>query len=178
MRLFIEFRVPESIQKRLFEVQKDLFKADARLNLTKSFHLTLKFLGEVPPSKAEEVKKRLADVRFKPFKAFLSNTGVFPNEKMIRVVWVGVEPEKEIIQLQSKVEEALKGLFPKEKSFQPHLTLARVKFVKDKAFLEIIKKLAIPQLSFDVKEIQITESKLSREGPEYITYAGFPAQGL
>ena len=180
MRLFIAFEVSEESKKHLLEAQKQLEAGNAKLTFTKSFHLTLKFLGELAPAKAEEVKKRLATVEFKPFTARLNGTGVFPSEDYVRVVWVGLEPKDLICALQKSIDAALGGLFEKEKDFQPHITLARVKFVKDKKqFSETVKNLRVAPVSFEVKEFKLIESKLQgKEGPEYTDVSSVKAQPL
>jgi len=181
MRLFIAFKVSKEVEEHSASLQKILSEspARARLNLAKSFHLTLKFLGEVTPQKAEQVKEKLKEVKFKSFTAVLNGAGFFPGKKYVRVVWVGIEPAEQIIELQEEIEKALKGLFPKEKRFHPHITLARVKNVEDKnAFIEQIQSLPVEPLKFAVKEIALIESKLSPEGPKYTTLAVFPAQTL
>ena len=167
MRLFIAFDTSK-VKEQILAVQKQL--TGAELTLTKTFHLTLKFLGEVTPTKAEEIKNKLRTVQFKPFIAKLNGTGVFPNENYIRVVWLGIEPKETICELQKKIEEALGG--EKEKDFQPHITLARVKS-SDKTFAEKIKKLKVEPVSFEVKEFKLIESKLQTEGPVYTDVARY-----
>lgn len=168
MRLFIAFDASKEAKEQLLAVQKQL--TGAKLTLTKSFHLTLKFLGEITPAKAEEIKQKLKTVQFRPFKANLNGTGVFPNENLIRVVWIGIEPSDIICELQNKIEEALGG--EKEKDFKPHITLARVKG-SDKTFAEKIKKLKVEPISFEVKEFKLIESKMGSEGPVYTDVAKY-----
>ena len=173
MRLFIAINVPETISNYITDVQKKL--TGAKLTPTKSFHLTLKFLGEVTPAQTEDIKKRLEKIQFKPFTASLDGTGVFPSEQMIRVVWVGIEPHDIICELQKQIDEALAGLFKKEKDFQPHVTLARVKTTENKKqFAELVKNLKVEPLSFEVKNFKLIESKLrGAEGPLYTDVAVF-----
>ncbi len=175
MRLFIAIDVPEIISNYITEVQKKL--TGAKLTLTKSFHLTLKFLGEVTPAQAEDIKKKLEKIQFKPFTASLDGTGVFPSENMIRVVWIGIEPHDIICELQKQIDEALAPLFKKEKGFQPHITLARVKTVENKKqFTELVKNLKVEPFSFEVKHFKLIESKLQgKEGPLYTDFAVYPS---
>ncbi|HLF54873.1 MAG TPA: RNA 2',3'-cyclic phosphodiesterase [Candidatus Nanoarchaeia archaeon] len=179
MRLFIAFEVSKEAGQHLSLLQKQLVTDNAKITLAKVFHLTLKFLGEVSPAKAEEVRKRLESIKFEPFTASLDGTGVFPSESSVRVVWVGLEPKDIICNLQKQIDEALHGLFPKEKEFQPHITLARVKTVKDKKqFAEHIKSLKVKPISFEVKHIKLIESQLTGEGHVYRDIAVFPPQPL
>lgn len=172
MRLFIAINTPKEIQNYFSDVQKKL--TGAKLTFTKNFHLTLKFLGEITPAQADEIKKRLGKIQFKPFTATLAGTGIFPSEQMMRVVWIGMEPHDIICSLQKQIDAALHGLFPKEKSFQPHITLARVKTVDNKKqFAELVKKLKVEQLSFEVKEFKLIESQLTSEGSLYTDIATY-----
>ncbi len=176
MRFFIAIEVSPEVAAQLSGAQKQLQTDNAKLTFTKSFHLTLKFLGEVMPAQSEEIKKRLQQIQFKKFTAQLNGTGVFPSENYVRVVWVGIEPSDVICDLQKKIDEALAGLFPKEKNFKAHLTLARVKTISDKKqFAEQVKKLRIEAVSFPVIQFKLIESQLrGKEGPLYTDAAVFP----
>jgi 2'-5' RNA ligase len=165
MRLFIAFGVSESAHTYFLQLQKKL--TGAKLTFTKEFHLTLKFLGEMTPVQSDEIKKRLSKVKFAPFTAKLNGTGVFPENGTPRVVWIGIEPREIICELQKQIDEALNGLFSKEKEFRPHITLARVKEVQDEKFAGNIKKLKVEPISFEVKEFKLIESQLTSEGPVY-----------
>ncbi|MFX1517060.1 MAG: RNA 2',3'-cyclic phosphodiesterase [Promethearchaeota archaeon] len=97
-------------------------------------HLTLKFLGEIPTAKIAAIKQALQTIEFPPFDISLEGMGCFPNINYIRVVWIGIkEGSENLKQLASLVEEKLSPLgFPREKRrFSPHLTLARVKKLRN-----------------------------------------------
>lgn len=174
MRLFIALELPEEVKEELLKVQKLLPEAKMRPVGKEQMHLTLKFLGEVTPEKAERVKECLKKVELKPFRTCLSKIGVFPSESYIRVVWVGLEPEQEIVELQKAIDSSLEKDFPKDKQFKAHLTLARVKFVKDKkAFVEGVKKIKATPISFDVKDFRLKKSTLMLTGPIYEDVAVF-----
>src|SRR3989344_2746792 len=133
MRLFISIPLSSEINACLKNLQSAIQSEHAKMNPAGSFHLTLKFLGEVDEGKLASIKDRLSTVSFRPFKLMLDKIGVFSNYNFIRVIWVGIEPNEPVIELQRRVDDALSGLFPKDSRFHPHITLARVSFVKDKA---------------------------------------------
>lgn len=167
MRLFIAFDVSEETERYLRELQKQL-PADSKLSLAKEFHLTLKFLGDVDETTLEKIKSALSCVKFSPFTAKTRMIGVFPDRRMIRVVWVGLEPDDKIVALQKEIESALISIFPKDEQFHPHLTLARVKFVKDKtAFIGALKSLKAKEIEFQVTSFRLMKSKLTPQGPVY-----------
>ena len=95
MRLFIAVDFND-LGDYFAKLQK-LLPKNAKLSLTKTFHVTLKFLGEVQPDKAEEVIDKLKNIKFEGFSVFLDNIGIFPTENYIRVVWVGIKPEEKIL---------------------------------------------------------------------------------
>lgn len=128
----------------------------------------MKFLGEVQPDKVEPIKEDLKKIKFKEFSVYLDSVGVFPSESYIRVIWIGLEPEEPVLELQKCVDEDLKKIFKKEKNFKPHLTLARVKYIDDKkSFIEKLKKIKIENKKFDVKNFKLIKSTLTPEGPAY-----------
>jgi len=169
MRLFIAVDVSEEVRHYLRNLQQDVAKLPAKQSLAKDFHLTLKFLGEVTPQQAEEVKVRLQKVSCKPFTATLDGIGVFPSEDSVRVVWVGLSPKETIMALQKQIDEALQGLFTKEKQFVPHITLSRVKAITDKAvFAKQLEALEVKPLSFPVTQFALIQATLrGKEGPLY-----------
>ncbi len=172
MRTFVAIDLPQEVIDELASVQKIL--PAARIALARDFHLTLKFLGELTPAKVDVVRDCLSRVRFKPFAASLSGIGVFPSESYIRVVWVGIEPEEEIVALQKQIDDALEKEFPKEKGFEPHLTLARVKLIDDKErFKKQLQQVNVKSIRFTVDSFKLKRSTLTREGAIYEDIAVF-----
>lgn len=122
----------DELREYFSHLQKQMPVKNAKLSLTKSFHLTLKFLGEVPEDKIRDIKEKLSKIKISPFSIRTGNIGFFPNENYARVVWVGLEPIGSIAELQKQIDNELLPIFPREKNFHPHITLARVNFINDK----------------------------------------------
>ena len=116
-------------------------------------HLTLKFLGEIDEEKVEEVREKLREIRHDLFRAEIDSMGVFDNRnskiyKKRMVTWLYV---KNCEGLQKKVDNSLESLFEKESRFMSHLTIAKVKNIKDKnKLLKDLKRIEIPYLEFNV----------------------------
>ena len=172
MRLFIAITIPQEVHDYVLKLQK-LFKESIRGTFPKEFHLTLKFLGDTQPDKVEEVKQRLQKITFKPFECRLTKIGTFPEKEPFRVVWVGVEPDNTIRLLQQQIEDALKGMYTKELRFHRHLTIARVKGLKDKTAFEGYLK-DVEQIKWNVDKIHVIQSKLSQESPVYTKIQSIP----
>ncbi len=170
MRLFVGIFLPKEILDYLYEVQSKLKKQLlGKINWThkSKIHFTLKFLGEVNENKINEIKERLNKIKFKLFKVKLDKVGVFPNENYVKVIWVGLKPKEKMIELQQKIDSELLDLFTKDQEFNVHITLARVKFIKDKEEFRKNLKLDIDEKEFEVKEFCLVKSNLSKDGAKY-----------
>ena len=175
MRLFIAIDFNE--HKDYFIELQNILPKNAKLSITKTFHITLKFLGEVQPDSSEKIINILKNIKFEPFSVFLDSIGIFPSENYIRVVWVGLKPEEKILELQKSIDELLKPLFKKEKEFKAHITLARVKYPEDKKqFLEQLKKIKVENKKIEIKDFRLIKSTLTPQGPIYEDLAVFNSQ--
>ncbi len=164
MRLFIALNFNE-LKDYFSELQKQIPK-EGKFTFPKDFHLTLKFLGEVNDSKADELKKLLSQVKFKPFESEVTKIGFF-KEQFLRTIWVTAEA-KELFDLQKQIDETISSLFKKEKKFEPHITLARVKFVEDKnVAISKIKQIKTAEKTVKIKDFELVKSVLMPEGPVY-----------
>lgn len=168
MRVFIAVEFNE-LKNHFIELQNKVNKPSAKLKEVSTFHLTLKFLGEVPETNIEDIKEKLKKIKFGKFELNLDDVGVFPNEDYIRIIWVGVNPKKEIIDLQQKIDSALDGSFEKDKRFHPHITLARVKFIEDNpSFANSLKDIkADKNKKLMINKFKLIKSTLTPKGPVY-----------
>ena len=167
-RVFIAFDVSSEVRDYLFDLQKKISKfVKAKWVEKKNIHLTLKFLGEIDDEKLGKVKKELAKIKFKRFDVVLDELGVFPDENSIRVIWVGLKSD-EIFNLQKKIDEDLLESFSSDQKFTSHITLGRVKAVKDKEKLkDFFSKIKIDKIKFSVDSFKLYRSELSKDGPKY-----------
>jgi len=175
MRVFIGVDLPEKIRKKLEEIQLQIGtnSADIRFVKPDKMHFTLKFFGEISSIKVERVKERLKGISFKNFELNLTKLGVFPNDKFIKVVWVGLKPERKVKKLLESIEERLRDMFEIDKRFKAHLTLGRVNFVKDKElFLKGLNDVNV-ESEFTVKNFKLIKSELTNGSREYKTLEVF-----
>lgn len=168
-RAFICVEMPDEMVKEIARVQGLVGKwtFTGKMTEPENLHVTLKFLGEIDEEILEKVREKLKEVKFEVFEAKLSEIGMFLVRGKPRIVWVKVGG-KGIFELQKKVDEALEELFEKERRFMSHLTIARVKYVRDKkGFEEHVKKIGVKDARFEVKEFFLRKSELGRMGPTY-----------
>lgn len=132
MRLFVGIEFPENIIAALEKVQAGLrgHSERGRFKRRENFHLTLKFLGEVPAAESGRLTAPLAAVAAaaRPFSLALGRLGQFGTGSPVRTVWVDVAGDLgPLAALQRAVEQSLVPLgFPAEgRPWRPHITLAQ-----------------------------------------------------
>jgi len=176
-RLFVGIPLSKLIRLNLTSLLAELQFPGITPVEAENLHLTIKFLGEVAEAHLPEVNKKLEQIsqHHAPFRLELKEIGVFPSEKEIRVVWMGVESE-EMLGLIEETNRELADIHREEhKEEIPHLTLARVKptadFIKLKMVLNKNKSISLGLL--DVDKFYLFESKLTPNGPIYSVLGEF-----
>jgi len=186
MRLFVALDIDEPILQRLDDYVRTLIPRMPGVRFVRSntYHITLKFLGEVP--RAEPIVERLREVHVLTFPVSINGAGFFPNERAPRVFWAGIEAPQ-MPTLAQRINTALEPLgFAPEREFHPHLTLARngsgrrhpVRGERPpQAFQQLARFVAsapAPEFgTMTAREFFLYESKLSPSGPNYSKLAAF-----
>jgi 2'-5' RNA ligase len=166
--------------KKIVEIQKTLRNTDAHIKFVKpeNIHITMKFLGNVPLNLINRISNKLQKVEFDTFQAKLKGLGVFPRLAYPRIVWIGITNGSDNLRrIFNQIESILGKLgFQQEmKGFSPHITIARVKSLKNKTkLIDLIKN----KSEYDIGEIQINslklkKSELTAKGPIYSTINQF-----
>lgn len=168
MRCFVSINIPREVVRDIEKIQQKLPAFQGKKTELENFHLTLKFLGEINEDKIKEVKEKLREIKFEKFESEIKYLGFFANVKHGKrygPVWLHLS---RCDKLQKIVDGKLKGLFEPERRFMSHLTIARVKNIKDKKrFLEELKKVKIPTIKFNVDNFYLMQSELTSKGPRY-----------
>ena len=174
MRLFAALPIAEPARAeiaRLLARLRDL-AWPLRLVHDHGLHLTMKFFGEVPPTRLEVIEEavRAAVPGTGALSLQLAGVGAFPSDRHPRIVWVGLDGPTGLELLQDRLErrsEAI-GFPPEGRPFRPHVTLARVREGQrlPPDAIESLKGL-YEQVPFLASELVLYESVLGREGPRY-----------
>lgn len=137
IRSFIALDIGDEVRKNLSELIDDLknTRADIRWAKPGSIHLTLKFLGDIPPDDVDRIESAIkkASHDFEPFKIEVKGLGVFPSIKRPRIIWTGlIEPAGTLKRLAKSIENkcAKRGYKPEKRPFKAHLTIGRVRSLK------------------------------------------------
>lgn len=198
MRVFLAVEIDEKLLDKIADVQKQFAECEAPVKYveTENLHCTLKFFGEIDDNKLNDIIEVIESKieNHEPFKLSIKKAGVFPNERYIRVLWLGmedVEPFSDISKspilmprkflrdfrrLQKDLDEDfVKMGFEKERSYVPHLTIGRVKGAKNKQeLLSKLKDLGDVEIGeMEINKIVLKKSELTPQGPVYTTIKEF-----
>ncbi len=175
IRCFIAIELSQEIRQILGQIENELQKTIRGVKWVKpdNIHLTLKFLGHIEKDTVEEIKEILNKIvaATQPFKIRLSQAGAFPSPSRPRVIWIGInEGKNESSDLANLIEDKVTtlGIEKENRAFHAHLTLARVKFLKDKHSVKnAFASLKVPQTEMTATKITLFQSVLRGEGAIY-----------
>jgi RNA 2',3'-cyclic 3'-phosphodiesterase len=188
LRTFIAIELDETLRIAIARVQGK-FKRLAPPGSVKwvapeGIHLTLKFLGDTPASRLDEIEAalRVACAGSAPFEFSVEGRGCFPNTRRPRVVWVAVrEKGQALARLQAAIERQVAPLgWPtEERGFSPHLTLGRVARgaspAAEAAVGQVVEQSVIEQIGAQrVTAVNLIESELRPTGAVYRTLISVP----
>ena len=179
-RCFVALELPPEVKLALAGanemLQRDV-KAPVKWVDADSIHLTLKFLGNVPMGRLEELQSALrkACAETTAVRLQLASPGAFPRVDNPRVIWVGLKGDcEELGLLAERIEAAMAELgFPREaRRFSPHLTLGRVREgATNDARHSITSALRsaepVQAAAFEIAEVSLMRSHLSPNGARY-----------
>jgi RNA 2',3'-cyclic 3'-phosphodiesterase len=189
VRTFLAVELPPSLKAGLDRLRSDFGdSASLKWSASSLLHITVRFLGSVHESRMPDVEAaaRAAAARVEPFHLSLAGLGAFPNERVPRVIWVGLARNagyEELGRLFERVESELtaREFPPEERSFSPHITLARA---RDTAGLSDKREIGEdlrraqsrrqPAGSWQVQSLLVMRSDLGRDGPRYTALAACP----
>lgn len=193
MRLFVALDIEDEIRERIHGFVEELrtLAPSVRWVSPESLHVTLKFIGEQPEPRVEQIESALARVARSPFQLAFRGTGFFPTPRSARVLWIGIESGPELAKLAGAVDAALSqlGIEKEKRAFSAHLTLARAKGGSgapsrqksdgpNRHFEAVQRTLAaMPSPDFGTmtaREFFLYRSQLSSHGSRYSKIAQFP----
>lgn len=178
-RLFVSVDIPPQFEPKVRDLQSHLRGTRADLSFTKpqQAHLTMKFVGNTPEERLDDVAGVLDEAAetVEPFEAELGGTGVFPSREYVSVVWVGVsEGVEELTRLHDALEEGTveRGFADEaEHDYKPHVTLARMDSGRGKS--EVLKFVDenedVTVGSFEVSSLRLKSSVLRDDGSVHTT---------
>lgn len=180
-RTFIALEMNSDVQSHLADVIRQVacVLPGVRWVDPASIHLTLAFLGELSDEQliAAQEATRAAALQSESFSYQLSRLGIFGSPRQPRVIWMGIEEPKGLLQRvhQTVSRELRQREFELEtRPFAPHFTLARVKAPltveeqgRFRALLEGKQQGITTLQQFQASHLVVMKSELSRSGAQY-----------
>lgn len=176
-RLFVALDPPEQSREELVALCQGL--PDSRWTVPEQLHLTLCFIGETDGSSFLDIREALQEVTAAPFNLKLEGLGLFPPRRSPRVLWVGVQANAALNQLQRKIVNCVRGcgVILEKRKVTPHITLARL---QEGALPRLERYLGAHALfsaaPFEVSHFTLYASVLGRNGATHLVEAEYALQ--
>jgi 2'-5' RNA ligase len=173
-RLFTGIEIPAEIGQALATLRGGL--PGARWVEPENYHVTLRFIGDVDHSVANEVASMLERVRREPFDAWIEGLISFGGRKP-RAVVATLGTASALMELQVEHERLMQrvGLEPEGRKYIPHVTLARLRESSSRQvadYLALRARLRSPP--FRVSRFVLFSSRNSIGGGPYVVEAAYP----
>lgn len=184
LRLFIAIAVPSAMRDEIGRAQGRLKRTTppgvVRWTRPDQFHVTVKFLGDVPTGQVGKIRETIAPICTESTALQLSTHGIgfFPNERKPRVIWVGVsDTAGQLSELHRQIDESLRWLAPAERpgNFSGHITLGRFKPGHQRSAPKVIGSAAhFRDYEFgewQARELEVVRSDLTSTGADHCSIA-------
>jgi 2'-5' RNA ligase len=187
VRLFVGIEIPPEIRQDLARhvATHQVSLPPAKWGKREGYHITLSYFGEVDeasiPLFDHSLSNAVADQD--SFALRLKEAGCFPrSRRAVRILWVGVDNDLAVVQLQSRVTTALetsKLVEIEHRPYHPHVTVARCKKPWGRHAGETWRSsfeswLGLP---FEVSGIVLFRSLLEPSGARYEQLRSYPFGG-
>jgi len=183
-RVFCAIEFPAAVSLRATEYSTRLREqfpdGSASWNRDRNFHLTVKFIGEIPPARVARLSlatQRATD-NLSSFNLIVAGAGVFPTKGPPKILWLGIDdPTAQLATLQARLEQecAREGFGKEVRAFHPHLTIARLRKQQDAPELaDVHKEMGFAAVEVSVSELLVIRSELGSTGSKYTTISRHP----
>ena len=173
-RIFIAINLPDSVKKELLSYKEKWPELSARWVLPENLHITLLFLLNMSEKDLQEliIFSQNAASKHNPFEIVFSGIQYGPSPENPRMIWITLQESQELQSLQKDIQQ----FKPDEKSFSPHLTLARLRQMEFRRIEPEERPMIQEEFSIHipVNSFEIMESNLRRQGPKYTVLQSIP----
>lgn len=174
IRTFVALELPDLLRARLAElISKFRPITPTGVNWVRSenLHLTLLFIGDVPPHKLSEIDEAIQILLegFPAFKFHALGLELFPASEP-HMIWLKLQAENDdIIKLQKRMINALRvlGIDSDKKPLKLHVTIARLKTTISSELAREIMQSEVKLNNLVFPTITLFKSVLTPTGPNY-----------
>jgi len=180
-RLFTAIKIDpgETFVKKFSELRSRLSSEPIKWVEEQNIHITIKFFGETDELLIPDISGTLGKItkNFSELRFRLSGIGLFGSSYQPRVVWAGIDPHEPLTQFMRTIQKEMEqyGFESDRQNTVPHLTLGRIKFLKDKLLFQkvIDANSKIQSDPMKISECILYESILRKDGPQYFSLGKF-----
>ncbi|OIR08083.1 2'-5'-RNA ligase [mine drainage metagenome] len=175
IRLFAGIALPPPQRSALAALCRGL--PGARWSPPENLHLTLRFMGEMPEDRAEDLRQALSAIAAPPLTLSVKGCGTFADGRHAHTLWAGIVAAAPLLSLQERVETAARraGLAADTRRYRPHITLARLsRTVAPERLAAFLAGQALLSLNFSVPAFTLFSSHLGKGDPLYRAEADYP----
>ena len=177
MRAFVALPLPEGLLEWMRTNRAAYASALPKLTLVpvSSCHITLRFLGELPGDKIDDVMERLAMwlPAMPGATVTLDRFGIFYRNGRPAVFWIGPSTvSQRLADLVTKIDLCLSGLGSNNRTerFSPHVTLGRFADGTLAAEVAEIKVGPLEPVVVPVTDVFLYESVMGQDHPMYVAH--------
>jgi 2'-5' RNA ligase len=173
-RIFTGFEIPEHVTQSLALLRGGL--PGARWVDPENYHVTLRFIGDVDESVAQDIASMLGRVRRTELELRFDHLKSFGGRKP-RAIVAALAPSRELIELQAEHERLMQrvGLEAEGRKYTPHVTLARLRDSSSRQVADYLATRALLQpLPFKASRFVLFSSRASIGGGPYLVEAAYP----
>ena len=175
VRAFMSIDIEDlSLLSKVQIIQQKLDRDAAKMKIVnvENIHFTLRFFGDTPVTKLDQIRINLETIEITPFDIEVAGIGSFPNRRRPRIIWIGVTRNaSKILDLKNEIDSSLLELDyqPEKRKYTPHATIARVRHVNDsKRISDNLEHLGDEVIgTMTVKKVKMMKSTLTPSGPIY-----------
>jgi RNA 2',3'-cyclic 3'-phosphodiesterase len=165
VRIFTSLELPDRTRQQISDWLKPVARRYPSLKWVRDdrMHLTLRFFGDIPESRVEEIKKTLSSWHPGNLPFAFDSVGYFGRPGSPSAYWLGGRFSEKVVEIAQKLdripdETGRKG----GRDFVPHLTIARVRNTS------LIPEIDPPEtITGQFTQAAIINSRLTSSGPEY-----------
>lgn len=168
-RIFIAIDLPDTVKAALGKIRGDT--GHIKWIPKRNMHLTLRFIGGMDADQVEDLQQKLTAIQLQSFTLSLQHLGHFNKH----ILWINTDMPKALVSLKKAVDEQVGtlGFKPDTRPFMPHITLARIEKISQRALEEFIAKQTIAPLIIPVDHFTIVESNTDGGSPVYMPVRRF-----
>ena len=178
-RVFTAFDLSTKVIRSITEFRNKLPKQSSsvlRWTKIEQLHITLNFVGELNEQDLKPAQEKLLKTftETKPFSIEFNGSGIFPNERNPRILWIGMQPSYDLFAVVEKNKAIFQelGYPPEKRPFRAHITIGRFRDRSTRAELDQFlsgwneKKSAFHARQM-IDHLTFYKSTLTQRGPIY-----------